>query len=112
MFFVFLQLPQSTMTTTELRPGIYRFLWERQDMDPNALARNSKDDVTIAPAIVQPDPDQEVICRFLTTSIVCHSPALLMGNHPWYRARHHHHRAPLPGFSKVLPYLRRQSQGR
>jgi hypothetical protein len=85
MFSAFLQPPQTTMTTTEFPPGIYRIVVASFDgvEPPQALTRNGADHVTIRPANAVPDPEQEVICRFLTSSIVCRSPALLVENHPW-----------------------------
>ena len=108
MFSAFLQLPQTTMTTTELSPGIYRIAVAKLDgVVPELLTRHGKDGVTILPPSVQPDPEQQVICCFLTSSIVYRSPALLVGNHPWSRAGQHRHHAPLQVQTKLLPYLQR-----
>jgi hypothetical protein len=82
MFSVSLQLSQSTMTTTELPPGIYR-ISVAFGVEPARLTRHGERDVTILPPAAQPDPKQEVIRRFLTSSLVCRSLALLVANRPW-----------------------------
>ena len=111
IFSVFLQLPQSTMTTTVLSPGIYHIVVDKpgREVDSHRLTRHDANGVTILPPSVQHDPEQEVICRFLMSSIVCRSPALLVGNHP-SRDGIHHHRTPLPHHTNLLPYLQRRSR--
>ena len=76
------------MTTPEIPPGIYRIVVVGLGVDgvqpeAEALTRHREDHVTIRPPNEVPDPEQEVICRFLTSSIVCRSSALLVENHPW-----------------------------
>ena len=99
------------MTTTQLSSGLYRIAVARASggIAGGLLTRQGKDRVTILPPSAKPDPDQEVIRRFLTSSIVCRSPALLVENHPWSRGQHHHLN-PLPDLSKLLPYLQRRSR--
>ena len=72
---------QSTMDTTALPPGIYRIA-VAGGVEPACLTRHGAHDVTILPPGAQPDHDQEVISRFLTSSIVCRSLALLVANRP------------------------------
>jgi len=62
---------QSTMDTTALPPGIYRIA-VAGGVEPACLTRHGAHDVTILPPGAQPDHDQEVISRFLTSSIVTH----------------------------------------
>ena len=72
------------MATTQLPPGIYHIAVARASgSTPELLTRESEGRVTILHASAQPDPEQEVISRFLTSSIFCRSPALLVENHPW-----------------------------
>ena len=107
---VFLQLLQSTMTTTVLPPGIYHIVVDKPGgVDSQRLTRHEANGVTILPPSAQHDPEQEVICRFLMSSMVCRSPALLVGNHP-SRDGKHHHRTPLPHHTNLLPYLQRRSR--
>jgi len=82
MFSASLQLSQSTMTTTELPPGIYRII-VAGGVEPECLTRHGKEGVTILPCSGKPDPEQEVIRCFLTSSIVRCSPALLVARRPW-----------------------------
>jgi hypothetical protein len=84
IFLAFLQLPQNTMTTTELSPGIYRIVVARLGVEPEVLTRHGKDGVTILPPSVQLDPEQEVImslsdeldCLSLTSSFSGQSPVV------------------------------------
>jgi len=65
------------MTTTQLPPGIYRIVVAGVESFLNArLTRQGEEGVTILPAGAAPEPEQEVIRRFLSSSIVCRSPAL------------------------------------
>ena len=64
--------------------------------------------VTILPPSVQTDPEQEVILRVLTSSIISHSPTVLVANHLASRWKHYH-RGPPPDPGH-LPYLRRRSK--
>ena len=82
MFLAFIQLSQSTMTTTQLPPGIYR-INVAGGVEPSYLTREEGGRVTILPPSAQSDPEQQVIRRFLTSSIVCRSPALLVAHRPW-----------------------------
>ena len=81
MFLASLQLSQSTMTTTQVPPGIYRIV-VAGGVEPTCLTR-SESAVTILPPSAQPDPDQEVIHRSLTSSTVCRWPVFLVANRPW-----------------------------
>ena len=98
------------MTIAEVSPGIYRIAVVRASgvAPGELLTRQSGGGVTVLPPGAQPDPEQEVISRFLTSSIVCRSPTLLVENHPWSRAGKHHHHDPLPDASNLLPYLQRR----
>ena len=80
IFSVSLQLSQSTMTTTQLPPGIYRIVVAGGV--PLCLTRQGHAGVTILPS-GEPGAQQEVIRRFLTSSIVCRSPALLVVGRAW-----------------------------
>ena len=83
MFSAFLQLPHTTMTIVEIPPGIYRIVVAGLGVDgvqPEAEALTRHDYVTIRPPNEVPDPEQKVICRFLTSSI---SPGLLVENQAW-----------------------------
>ena len=72
------------MATTQLPPGIYRIAVARGSGSTHELlTRESDSRVTILPPGAKPDPEQEVICRFLTSSIVCRSQALLVEHRPW-----------------------------
>ena len=78
MFLASLQLSYSTMTTTQLPPGIYR-INVAGGVEPACLTRQ-EERVTILPPSTQRDPEQEVIRRILTSSIVCCSPPHLVAN--------------------------------
>ena len=82
MFLASLQLPQNTMATTQLTAGIYR-INVTGGVEPSYLTRQEGGRVTILPPGAQPDIEQQVIHRFLTSSIVCRSPALLVARRPW-----------------------------
>ena len=82
MFLASLQLPQNTMATTQLTAGIYR-INVAGGVEPSYLTRQEGGRVTILPPGAQPDIEQQVIYRFLTSSIVCRSPALLVARRPW-----------------------------
>ena len=82
MFLASLQLSQSTMTTTQLPPGIYR-INVAGGVEPSYLTRQEGGRVTILSPGAQPDFEQQVIRRFLTSSIVCRSPALLVAHRPY-----------------------------
>jgi len=72
MFSASLQLFQSTMTTTELSPGIYRIAVAGRygNVEPALLTRHGEGGhVTILPPSAQPDPKQEVIRRLLMSSL-------------------------------------------
>jgi len=68
------------MTTTALSSGIYR-IEVVGGVEVGCLTYESGDVVTILPPSAQLSSEQEVMRRFLTTSIVCHSPAILVANH-------------------------------
>ena len=69
------------MTTTTLPNGTYR-IQVVGGAQPLYLTREKGSDaVTIYPPGAQSDPDQEVMCHLLTSSIICCSPAILVGNH-------------------------------
>jgi hypothetical protein len=69
------------MTTTALPDGIYR-IQVVGGAQPLYLTREKNSDaVTVLPPNAQSDPDQEVMCHFLTSSIACCSPAILVVNH-------------------------------
>lgn len=69
---------------TKLPPGIYRINVARAPgVESECLTRHGDKGVTILPPGAQPDPLQEVSHRFLTYSIVCRSPAILVASHPW-----------------------------
>jgi len=71
------------METTAPPPGIYRISVPfGVEYAHHRLTRHGEHGVTILPPSAQPDHDQEVISRFLTSSIVCRSPALLVANRP------------------------------
>jgi hypothetical protein len=69
-----LQLPQTTMSTTELPPGIYRIALAKFDVEPALLTRQGGNRVTVLPPGAQRDPEQEVMlsdepdCLSLTSS--------------------------------------------
>ena len=65
LFSVSLQLSHSTMTTTQLPAGIHRII-VAGGIEPEYLTRQ-EERVTILPPSGQ--PDQEVIHRFLTSSV-------------------------------------------
>jgi len=58
MFLASLQLSQSTMTTTQLAPGIYRIVVVG-GVEPACLTRQEGGRVTILPSSAQPDPEQQ-----------------------------------------------------
>jgi hypothetical protein len=69
------------MTTTALPNGIY--LIEAPILNGTQgqyLTRENSGAVTILLSKGQRDPDQEVMCRFLTSSIVCCSPTILVAS--------------------------------
>jgi len=69
------------MTTTMLPDGIYR-IQVVGGAQPQYLTREKGSDaVTILAPSAQSDPDQEVMRRFLTSSIACCSPAILVANY-------------------------------
>ena len=67
------------MTTPQLPPGIYNIITVVGGAELY-LTRDGKNGVTILSPSPEPDPEQEVIRRFLTSSIFCRSPALLVAN--------------------------------
>ena len=67
------------MATTTIRDGIYRIEHVIYGGPVQYLTR-SHGDVTILPSGGPSDPNQEVMCRFLTSSIVCCSPDILVAN--------------------------------
>jgi len=68
------------MTTTALPDGIYRI--ETADGgQPQYLTREESGAVTILLPNAQSDPRQRVMCRFLTSSIVCCSLVILVAYH-------------------------------
>ena len=96
------------MSTTAFPPGIYR-IDVAGGVEAECLTREKGNGVTILPPSSQPDPEQQVICCFMTSSIVCRSLTMLVASRPWER-RKHHHRAPLPVHPWLLPYLQRRSR--
>jgi hypothetical protein len=89
--------------SSQLPPGIYR-ITVAGGVEPACLTRNEQD-VTILPPGARPDPEQEVIHCFLTSSIVCRSRAILVDNPPCWRWQHNH-RETHPDLSRPIPYLR------
>jgi hypothetical protein len=67
------------MTTTELPSGIYRIVLPGGVLE--CLTRLEETGVTVLPC--DDKPEQEVTRRFLTSSIICRSPALLVANCLW-----------------------------
>jgi hypothetical protein len=70
------------MTTTAFPPGLYR-IDVAGSGEPQSLTRLEGGRVTILPIRSPPDREQEVIRCFMTSSIVCCSPTLLVANQPW-----------------------------
>jgi len=70
------------MTTTALPPGIYR-IDVAGGVKPECLTCERGNRVTILPPSAQADPEQQVIRCFMTSSIVCRSPTILVASRPW-----------------------------
>lgn len=69
------------MTTTALPDGIYRIEALINGAQGQYLTRENSGTVTILLSSAQSDLNQEVMCRFLTSSIVCCSPAISVANY-------------------------------
>jgi hypothetical protein len=96
--------------TSKLPPGIYRIdVASGGGVERECLTRQGEKGVTILPPSAQPNPQQEVIHRFLTSSIVFRSPAILVASHRWQRWQRRHREAHRD-LTNLLPYLRRRSQ--
>jgi hypothetical protein len=67
---------------TTLSSGIYR-INVAGDVQPACLTRDGDNRVTILPPSAQPNREQEVICYFMTSSIISRSPTVLVASHPW-----------------------------
>ena len=67
---------------TTLSSGIYR-INVAGGVEPACLTRDKDNNVTILPPSAQPNHEQEVICCFMMSSIICRSPTLLVASHPW-----------------------------
>jgi hypothetical protein len=68
------------MTTTSLPDGLYR-IQVVGGAQPLYLTRERSDVVTVLPPGDHLNSVQEVMCLFLTSSIACCSPAILVANH-------------------------------
>lgn len=72
------------MSSEELvEGGIYRIIVAKFGAQPDLLTRYERKGVTLLPPSEAPVPEQEVIRRFSTSSIICRSPPLLVANLPW-----------------------------
>ena len=71
------------MSSAELvSPGIYRIVVANSGARPDVLTRHGEKDieVTTLPATEVPEPKQEVINCFPTSSVICRSLAILVEN--------------------------------
>ena len=80
MFLAFPQRSQNTMA--EIKPGIYHIV-EAGSVNSARLTRHGEDWVTVLPPGAAPEPEQEVMYHFLTSSILSCSSALTVGSFPW-----------------------------
>ena len=65
----------------EIKPGVYRIV-EASSVNSARLTRHEGNSVTVLPPGAAPEPEQEVMYHFLTSSILSCSSTLSVGSFP------------------------------